>query len=182
MSISTNWCVITGAPSSGKTSVIDELKRRGHAVDNEVARELIEKLMAAGKSLADIRASTESVQELQRNILATKSAREDALDPKKLIFMDRGMGDSVTYFRLANLDPTAAIAACGRFRYKHVFLFDRLPLKKDNIRTESNTDAERIDKMLEADYEELGYKVMRIPVMPIEARADFIEDLVRNEG
>ncbi|MBW2239191.1 MAG: AAA family ATPase [Deltaproteobacteria bacterium] len=31
----TNWHVITGAPCSGKTSVICELERRGHPVVHE---------------------------------------------------------------------------------------------------------------------------------------------------
>lgn len=181
VSIQTNWCVITGAPSSGKTSVIDELKRRGYATDNEIARELIEKLMALGKSLADIR-NQDSVQELQRNILKVKMEHEAALDPQETVFMDRGTGDSITYFRRAGLDPVTAMTACEKFRYRRVFLFDRLPLKKDNIRTESDEDAADIEKSLKSDYEDLGYKVVRIPVLPVAERADLVERLVRDEG
>lgn len=181
VSIQTNWCVITGAPSSGKTSVIDELQRRGYATDNEIARELMEKLMATGKSLADIRTKQESVQELQRNILKVKMEHEASLDPQKIVFMDRGMGDSITYYRRAGLDPMTAKAACEKYRYRHVFLFERLPLQKDNIRTESDADAENIEKMLQSDYESLGYKVVRVPVLPVSGRADFIEKLVRDE-
>lgn len=181
VSIQTNWCVITGAPSSGKTSVIDELKRRGYATDNEIARELIEKLMALGKSLADIR-NQDSVQELQRNILKVKMEHEAALDPQETVFMDRGTGDSITYFRRAGLDPVAAMTACEKFRYRRVFLFDRLPLKKDNIRTESDEDAADIEKSLKSDYEDLGYEVVRIPVLPVAERADLVERLVRDEG
>ena len=46
----TNWCVFTGAPSSGKTSVIEEMAHRGYAVQNEVARELIEGALRNGKN------------------------------------------------------------------------------------------------------------------------------------
>jgi predicted ATPase len=38
----TNWYVITGAPCSGKTSVIRELEKRGYRVVHEVARAYIE--------------------------------------------------------------------------------------------------------------------------------------------
>lgn len=170
----TNWCVITGAPSSGKTSVIDVLRARGYAVEHEVARELIEQLLRDGRKLGDIRNSPEETRALQHRILEVKTVREKALTPENLIFMDRGMGDSITYFRLAGLDVTEAIASASVYQYRKIFIFDRLPLKRDNIRTESDSDAETIDKMLEEDYKMLGYNPVRVRVMPIEMRADFI--------
>lgn len=170
----TNWVAITGAPSSGKTSVIEELARRGFATQCEVARELIEALLKDGKSISEIRETPKNAQELQRRIIDLKFAREKALDPERLVFMDRGMADSITYFRIAGLDTDEAERMSRIFRYKTVFLFDRLPLVKDGARIESEVEAARIDKMLEEDYRVLGYEPLRIPVMPITARADFI--------
>lgn len=170
----TNWCVVTGAPSSGKTSVVDELAHRGHAIQAEVARELIEECLRKGKSLADIRSQPDGLRELQRRILELKLAREMALDTKTLVFMDRGMPDSITYFRLAGLDTMEAEAASHLFRYRAVFIFERLPIKQDGIRTESEGDAAKIDLLLEEDYRALGYDPVRVPVLPIAKRADFI--------
>lgn len=170
----TNWCVITGAPSSGKTSVIEELAHRGYAIQNEVARELIEECLRQGKSLAQIRDEAHT-QDLQRRILGLKVAREKGLDRNALVFTDRGTPDSIAYFRLAKLDTAAAVEASKIFRYRAVFLFDRLPMvAKDGVRTESEPQAAEIERMLIEDYTALGYDVIRVPVVPIQERTDFI--------
>lgn len=170
----TKWCAITGAPSSGKTSVIEELAHRGHAVQNEVARELIADSLRHGKSLAEVRDAAH-VQALQRRILKLKIAREKGLDRGTLVFNDRGTPDSICYFRLAGMDPSPAIEASKIFHYQAVFLFERLPaLIRDGVRTENEAQALEIEKMLEADYRALGYDVVRVPVLPIDARTDFV--------
>jgi predicted ATPase len=169
----TRWCAITGAPSSGKTSVIDELAARGYLVHAEVARALISRDLAEGKSLSEIR-DRDHVQELQRRILAGKLKAERALDPSAAVFLDRGLPDSVTYFRLADLDPAPAIDASKIFRYRAVFLMDRLPLVKDGVRTEDERQARVIESMIADDYISLGYRPVRVPVFSISARADFI--------
>lgn len=169
---STSWVVITGAPSSGKTSVIEDLRARGYAVQGEVARELIEDCLRRGQSMADVR--RDGGQQLQRDILRIKHEREAALDPAACVFMDRGMPDSMAYFRLAGLDAAAAEAASKQFRYAAVFIFDRLPLVKDGVRAEDEATAQKIDEMLHTDYAALGYTPIAVPVMPVAARSVFI--------
>ncbi|MDP2206918.1 MAG: ATP-binding protein [Alphaproteobacteria bacterium] len=169
---STGWVVITGAPSSGKTSVIEDLRARGYAVQGEVARELIEECLRRGLSVEDVR--RDGGKQLQQDILRIKSKREAALDPAECVFMDRGMPDSMAYFRLAGLDVAMAAQACMMFRYAAVFIFDRLPLVKDGIRAEDEAAAQKIDDMLRADYQSLGYDPIAVPVMPVTQRSDFI--------
>jgi predicted ATPase len=167
----TNWCVITGAPSSGKTAVIGVLAHRGYAIQTEVAREVINLGLRQGLTLQEIR---NDVGGLQRDILEVGLAREMALDVNKTIFLDRGLPDSITYLKIAGLDTMEAVAVSSLFRYRHVFLFDRLPFVHDEVRTESAVLAEKLDGMLEADYRALGYSPIRVPVMPVEERADFV--------
>lgn len=169
----TNWAVITGAPSSGKTSVIDELARRGYPIQTEVARDLIEECLRHGMSLQEIR-SPVHVQELQQRILRYKTGREKSLDTNKLVFADRGTPDSIAYFRRAGLKVDDAIAASHLYHYRAVFMLERLPLVKDNVRAENDIDAEKIGAEIAADYEALGYELIRVPVLPIPARVDFI--------
>lgn len=169
----TNWCVFTGAPSSGKTSVIEELAHRGYAVQSEVARELIETALRRGKTIVEIR-DRAHVQDLQRRIVRLKLARERGLNRDTLVFNDRGTPDSIIYYRLAGLDPKEAIAASRHFRYRAVFLFERLPLVKDDVRTEDTAQAVEIESQLIEAYTSLGYELIRVPVLPITARADFI--------
>jgi len=168
----TEWIVITGAPSSGKTSVINDLKARGYDVQDEVAREYIEACISRGLSMQDIRA--DGGMDLQRQILRLKTAREAVLSPKETVFLDRGIPDSMTYFRLAGLDVGAAREAAAYFLYDAVFLFDRLPVVNDGVRIEDEVLASEIDQMLMRDYRSLGYDPVRVPVMPIAKRTDFI--------
>jgi predicted ATPase len=167
----TNWSVITGAPSSGKTSVIKELAHRGYAIQGEVARELIELGLSRGQSLGAIR---KDAAELQKEILEITVAREMALDLDTVSFLDRGLPDSITYFKLAGLDGIEAIATSRLFHYRAVFIFDRLPIVNDDVRTEDEALAAHIDRMLEEDYKSVGYTPVRVKVMSIEERADFI--------
>ena len=52
----TNWYVITGAPCSGKTSVINAFEQQGFLVVHEVARAYIDEELQQGKSLKQIKA------------------------------------------------------------------------------------------------------------------------------
>ena len=174
----TNWCVITGAPSSGKTSVIEELIRRGYKTEPEVARDLIEDCLMRGEKIEQVREKNEW---LQKEILRLKLAREESQDPEQLVFLDRGIPDSLTYFRIAGLDLTAAKAASCKFHYRCIFIFDRLSLVQDGIRTESDEIARQIDISLEQDYRELGYSPVRVPILSIKARADFILRFLEEE-
>ena len=167
----TNWCAITGAPSSGKTSVIDELSRRGFQTEPEIARELIEGCIKQGEKIEEVRSRSSW---LQNEILRLKLNRERSQDTRTLIFLDRGIPDSLTYFRIAGLELSGVREAGLEFHYRHVFIFNRLSLVKDGVRTESDTLAHQIDLSLEQDYRDLGYNPIRVPVMPIAERADFI--------
>lgn len=169
--IKTNWVAITGAPSSGKTSVIEVLAKRGFHTEKETAREVIETGLNNGKTLAEIRQHNDK---LQHDILLSKIDLEKKLNPAEIVFLDRGIPDSITYFRLNHLDMAPIDRVLYRWQYKAVFIFDPLPFVKDHIRTEDEELALKMDVMFEQDYIACGYTPVRVPVMAIEQRADFI--------
>ena len=111
---------------------------------------------------------------MQRDILNLKTGREKILHPHDRIFIDRGVPDSISYYRIAGLDPVEARHECCHFFYKAVFIFDRLPLVQDGVRSETEAVADQLDKMIEEDYAALGYHPVRVPVLSISERADFI--------
>jgi predicted ATPase len=174
--VKTNWCVITGGPSSGKTSVIEEFAKRGYPTEPEVARDLIESRLKLGERIEDVRSRSEW---LQNEILRLKLEHGRQQDPEKRVFLDRGIPDSLTYFRIAGLDTAAVKEASLEFHYHDVFIFDLLSLVRDGIRTESDIMAGQIDIALEKDYRDIGYSPIRVPVMPITDRADFILQAIR---
>jgi len=167
----TNWIVITGAPSSGKTTVLDELAKKGYHTEPETARLFIESEMAKGRPLEDIKADA---LHLQIGILKTKIDRETRLNPEELVLFDRGIPDTIAYCELCHLSTKIVLQDCYHFKYKYVFHFDRLPLIKDGTRIDTEEDADFLDNHLEKAYQSLGYTVIRVPVMSIKDRVDFI--------
>ncbi|MBI5897255.1 MAG: ATP-binding protein, partial [Desulfobacterales bacterium] len=91
----TRWQVITGAPCSGKTALIENLARRGHPVVPETARAYINLRLAQGLALSQIKADP---LRFERSILLEKVALETALPKDRLVFMDRAIPDSVAYY------------------------------------------------------------------------------------
>jgi predicted ATPase len=169
--IATNWHVITGAPCSGKTTVIRELERRGYSVVHEAARAYIEAGLAKGFSLSQIR---DDELAFEHRILEEKVGVEKKLRAGSTIFFDRSVPDSIAYFRLSGLDPSEAIAQSRQRRYRNIFLLDRLSARKDAVRKEDDRTASIIETLLIECYRDLGYPIIRIPVSTVSDRADAI--------
>ena len=173
----TNWHVVTGAPSSGKTTLVEALEKMGYRVVHEVARAYIEMQMAQGKALMEIRADKKSFETW---ILHTKLSIEEGLPREEFIIFDRAIPDSIAYFEEAGIDPGEAIRKSPRNRYRGVFLLDRLPYQDDHARIENYEIAERLERGLEKSYKMLGYDVVRVGVMPVADRVEFVVDHIEN--
>jgi predicted ATPase len=167
----TNWCVITGAPCSGKTTVIRALAQAGHPVVHEAARTAIDAEIAAGRDPEEIRRDPLA---FQRRVLAAKLALEGRLQDAETVFIDRGIPDSVAYFQFSGLDPAEPLARSRLARYRRVFYFERLPLVPDKVRREPETAVARLDVLLRKAYRTLGYPIIPVPVLPVDARVDYI--------
>ena len=171
----TNWCVITGAPCSGKTSVVNELEQRGYKVVHEAARAYIDAQLAAGKRLEQIKADERA---FENHILNTKLAIESALPPNETIFFDRGMPDSIAYFKLAGLNPAKPIEKSSLFRYRRIFFFERLEFLEDRVRSEDEQTAEKLDALILESYRMFDYEVVHVPILSIKSRVEFILKLL----
>jgi predicted ATPase len=167
----TEWCVITGAPCSGKTAVVDELARRGFRVVPEAARAYIDAEMKKGRRLGAIKSDP---ARFERHIFRTKLAIEAGLPADKRLFCDRALPDSIAYYRLEGLDPEEPRQQSRRVRYSRVFLFERIEFMRDSVRTEDARTAARIERLIEEAYTDLDYTIVWVPVMPVRQRADFV--------
>ena len=166
-----NWYVITGAPSSGKTSVICELERLGYRVVHEVARAFIDEELKKGKTIKQIKADELA---FERHILYKKIKIEESLPKKEIIFLDRAVPDSIAYFKSAGLNPNEPVKKSKLVRYKKIFLFKRLEFEKDRVRSENQLKAAEIELLLEKAYQMLDYDIVYVPVLSIQKRTDFI--------
>ncbi len=167
----TRWSVITGAPCSGKTAVIHMLEQRGYQVVHEVARAYIDRELAKGRSLSDIKANEWA---FERHILLEKIKIEARLSPDEVIFFDRAVPDSIAYYRLNGLNPAEPFQKSREVRYQNIFLFERLSFLADPVRSEDEKTAHQLGQLIEESYRSLGYDLIHVPLLSVEKRADFI--------
>jgi predicted ATPase len=172
MTPETNWCVITGGPSSGKTTTVNILRERGYVTTIEHARHYIDTQRVSGRTIEEIRANQRA---FQRGILDMQVAEEKALDPRAQVFLDRALPDALAYYRFLGLTPDDGYLSLIRpRRYRAVFVLDLLPLAADYARTEDQTAQVQIHRLLTEVYAELGYLPLAVPALPPDQRVDFI--------
>jgi predicted ATPase len=131
----------------------------------------IENTLQSGLSLQEI---NKDIAAKQNGIIQTGLALHAAIPTDRLTFMDRGIPDSISYLRLAGINTAEAHKSAMIYHYRAVFIFDRLPIVQDEVRNESDEVAANLDALLEQDYRALGYSPIRVPVMPVAKRADFM--------
>jgi len=162
--------IITGGPSSGKTSIISELQKRGYSVLEEVAREVL----SEKRNL--------NWEQLQSTIFGRQLEKEEEFKDKPYLFLDRGLPDVLAY-SLHNLNYIPLEFADFNFskRYDKVFLLDRLPFVKDEIRIEKDdAEAQKIHNLISSVYEDLNYDLIKVPVFKgnfetsVKKRTDYI--------
>jgi|TARA_B110000285_G_scaffold193045_1_gene221834 predicted ATPase len=175
--------VLIGGPGTGKSSVLDELERRGFICMSEISREIT--LEARKKGIEQLF--------LKEPVLFSKLLLEgrekqyiDAITHKSdFVFFDRGIPDIHAYMDFTKKDyPDFFKAKSLKFKYDHVFLFK--PWKEiftsDNERYESFEESIIIDTYLQKSYRELNYMIIEVPFDIIEKRTDFIlNQLKKNE-
>ena len=175
--ITPNWYVITGGPSSGKTTIIDELAKLGYLIVPDVARDYIGQEIANGRSLKEIRGNE---AEFQRKVLKMKIEREKKIPGDKIVFLDNAVPCSVAYYQICGLNPQGVIQLCWENQYQKIFFLEQLPMEKDYARTENAKTIRKLNKLLKEGYENLGYKVINIPAIPIKDRIQKILAEIKN--
>jgi predicted ATPase len=172
MTAATNWCVITGGPSSGKTTTVNILAERGYVTTIEHARHYIDMQRVTGKTVEEIRANQLL---FQRGIIDMQVEQERSIDRDALVFLDRALPDALAYFRFFGLAPDADyLSLVQPGLYRAVFVLDLLPLAADYARTEDRAAQIEIHRLLTEVYSELGYYPQAVPPLPPQERVDFV--------
>lgn len=178
-SVWTNWHVITGSVSSGKTTLIDRLAGQGFRTVPEAGRQYLEREMAKGRTIDEIR---DNAAALTRSLMDVTLTTEHGLPANDLLFLDRAFPDALAFCRVNGLNPNEVLAECFHHRYASVFLLDRFPVQQDGVRTEDDATAALLDEWLACDYSALGYSVVRVPVLSPEERLAFVLERLSEQG
>jgi predicted ATPase len=169
--IQTNWHVITGAPSCGKTTLIELLAGKGFRIVPECARQYMERELAEGRSVEEIHKDAAT---LQRTIANLQLRTEGGLRSTDVLFLDGALPGSLAWYRCFGLNPNEILPYCFRHRYASVFVLDLLPHQADGLRFEDESMSKYLDAWIERDYIALGYEVVRVPALAPEERLAII--------
>lgn len=170
--IKNNWIVLTGAPSSGKTTVLKELEKKRFRVVYEVTRTYIDKQLKLGKSIKEIRRD-----ELlfQKKILDLKIKLEKTLPKKEIIFFERAIPDTIAYYEICGVTSDSKLKkVLTKCSYSKVFLLHLINYKKDYARVETEKKAKKLEKLLNKSYQKIKSPIIEVPAMSVKKRVKFI--------
>jgi predicted ATPase len=174
------FVVISGCSGGGKSTLIAELGRRGHAVVEEPGRRIVkEELKRDGSALPWV----DEVAFARRAIAMTLDDRTSASELEGWVFFDRGLVDAAA--GLQHLTGEQVLDALGQSHRYHRRVFLAPPWQKIY-----RTDPERrhgldvalaeYSRLLEA-YPALGYEVFVLPKVGVAERADFVLNVLVEE-
>ena len=166
--------MISGCSSGGKSTLIDELARRGHATVPEPGRRVVrEELALGGTALpwADAEAFVDRI------IALAMADYEAAAGNAGWTFIDRGLIDALSAHATVRGTGFPHERPAGYPYHRQVFLAPPWPeiYVTDGERQHGLAEAEREYQRLLALYPDLGYEVIVLPIVPVTERADFVE-------
>lgn len=168
----TNWYVITGGPSTGKTTVINLLSKRGYTTTIEHARHYIDTKKEEGSTVEEVRSNK---RKFQLGVLDMQIEQEAELTPDETVFLDRAIPDAMAYYRFLNLEyDKILLGAMKAVSYKKIFILDRLPFVNDYARTEDEQAQKLIHQLIIEVYQSLEFPVVFVPVISPDERVEFI--------
>jgi predicted ATPase len=169
--------VLTGAPGSGKTSILDRLRGRFRCVDEPAREVLAEQRASGGRGTWDQDPTLFVHLLLRRSIEKYEAARGSG----ETVILDRGIPDCVVYAIRAGTDPSPSLTAVDAFRYRpHVLFLEPWSdiYERDEERTMSFADTVSFSDALRDVYERSGYIPVSVPPTSIDDRAAFVREFI----
>jgi predicted ATPase len=167
------FVVISGCSSGGKSTLLAELGRRGHAVVDEPGRRIVrDELRSGGVALPWVDAAAFA----RRAIAMALADRATAAALDGWVFFDRGLIDAAAALQHLTGEPLLPTLAQSHRYHRRVFLAPPWP----EIYT---TDPERrhgfdaalaeYSRLLKV-YPSLGYEIVVLPKVGVAERADLV--------
>lgn len=165
--------MISGCSGGGKSSLLAELARRGHAIVTEPGRRVVEAELAGdGANLPWVDLAGFAREALRLAVADHRAARQS----RGQVFFDRGIADAALALQSTG-GGVAALGLARRLRYDRlVFLTPPWPAiyGRDSARRHGFEAAVAEYRRLVRGYPRLGYRVELLPRIGIKARADWL--------
>ncbi|MCB4808565.1 ATP-binding protein [Tamlana sp. 62-3] len=173
--MNTKRIVITGGPGTGKSSIINDLIKRGYVCLEEISRQVT---IEAKKDGIDQLFLTNPLLFSELLLKGRQKQFTEALNfENKTVFFDRGIPDVLAYMDyIGDTYPENFINACNDAVYDAVFILK--PWKEiytsDSERYENFEQALLIHDNLVNTYKHYNYTLIDVPFDTVENRTNFI--------
>lgn len=169
-----NYYILTGTPGTGKTTLIDALRRSGKVCVNEPARLVLREQLAMDGPALPSKSPELFVQAMLERLVKNYSELKLI---SETVFFDRGIPDLIAYAVRFGVPPTEFEQASMDYRYNtKVFLLS--PWKdifvNDDLRRLSFEASLEFHASIVEAYEKLGYQLIDVPFASVHERMDFI--------
>jgi predicted ATPase len=167
--------VITGGPSTGKTTLINHLALKGFRCFEEISRKITREARDEGIEHFFL----EDPLRFSEKILNARTEQYMASDTitEPCVFLDRGIPDVLAYMDFADQQyPEEFVQKCLTHRYDAVFVLKPwLEIyANDNERYESFEEAKEIHSHLMQTYSRFNYQILQLPEDTVEKRIEFM--------
>ena len=166
--------IISGAPGTGKSSIIKELKEKGYYCFDEVWNKKYKN--PTNKS------NMNDIDEFSKHIFNERLKQLHFNNfnniKENIIFYDRSIVDTISYLKHYNKEIIPLWKKkCSKYRYNNIVFF--CPIWKDiytqnETRKEDFEESKKIEKTLIKTYNEFSYELRILPKIKISKRVNFI--------
>ena len=124
----TNWYVMTGPPSSGKSSSLKLLKEYGYRINPDISRIYLTNQKKSGSPVEKESLYSVEVQKILFYLM-TKDAL--SLNTREKIFHDYSLPDNIAFLKLGDMKISEEVKRSARiFRFREAFIFEPSSLRK----------------------------------------------------
>lgn len=174
--------VITGAPGTGKTSIVNGLEKKGFHCFHEIIRDMTSQAKKEGNPenmVSNPLVFVEDALQFNKDLLYGRANHfNESLKSKvSMNIFDRGIPDVLAYMDFFDQEyGQEFISVCEAHKYDAIFIAP--PWKEiytsDNERLESFDEAQELHDALMNTYTQFGYNPIIIPKKPIVERVSFV--------
>jgi len=167
--------VLTGAPGTGKSTIINLLRKKGYFCQEEISREIIREAERMGsKKLFLSQPILFSKVVLGKRIIQHKKANSNS---EKYCFFDRGIPDITAYLNKNRIQYEETFKQSNKkYTYDTVFIFP--PWEQiyttDNERLETFKEAKELHIAILEEYKKTHLNIIMVPYGSPQERLNFI--------